>query len=77
MISSACRQTCSKLLISGPRLSVELYVGWLDGCGMANVIGVWWVMIVLVMLSIVCGDVCGITLVDGLGVLGEGCMVVN
>lgn len=30
-----------------------------------------------VMLSIVCGDVCGITLVDGLGVLGEGCMVVN
>ena len=44
---------------------------------MANVIGVWWVIIVVVMLLIVCGDVCGITLADGLGGLGDGCMVVN
>jgi len=42
-------------------------VGWLNGCGMAVVIGVWCVMIVAVML-VVCGVVCGIKLVDGLGV---------
>ncbi len=40
-------------------------MGWLNGCGTAVVIGVWCVMIVAV---VVCGVVCGVKLVDGLGV---------
>ena len=40
-------------------------MGWLNGCGMAVVIGAWCVMIVVVML-VVYGDVCGGKMVDGL-----------